>query len=698
MIETIMQKLSEKPASDKKPLTHAADDTPYRPDIDGLRAVAVIAVILYHGFPTIFTGGFIGVDIFFVISGFLISANIFRKIEADHFSFGDFYGRRIRRIFPSLLVILLACLAYGFIVLLPSELALLGRSIVAGGGFVANLLLWHEAGYFDQASITKPLLHLWSLGVEEQFYIVWPVALWVFYRRRRTSPIFLLLAWVASLGFSLAIIRHYQTADFYSPLSRLWELDSGAILAWITLYAPDRFGLTGAGNRTMKRSRYADIISLLGFALIFGAMFLINRTMPFPGGLAMVPVAGALMLIVAGPTALINRTVLTSRVAVFIGLISYPLYLWHWPLISFAYIIDHDRPLKVFLVICLIALSILLAWLTYRFVERPLRFGRNRRRNTIILVTAMGAVGLVGMTAWWAKGFPDRYPSLPDLSVAKINAAIGNGIFKPTPGMQVRKIDGITVAHLGAGSSAVLFIGDSVIFQYGPRVQQLLDQGRLKKSVYFVVGPSCAPVPGVIRNGLFAMCNHLQSVARRVIAQHRIKTIVIGASWAGYQNGKIDIERNGKRLPMNSAVAINDFYANLKDEVSRLVQSHHRVYLVLAPVANVRFDPASMITRSPIGFKVDLNVLKGVPIKSLMQASAEVNHRLSDIAQATGAKTLNPLRDVCGDGPDCSAFFDHGTPKFADGLHLQPDFVAHHLKMFDGILTHASRGAGAAQN
>ncbi len=513
----------------------------------------------------------------------------------------------------------------------------------------------------------------------------------MFHRRRATSLTFLLLTWVASLAFSLAIVTHYETADFYSPLTRLWELDSGAILAWITLYAPEQFGFTDS-NRTIEPSRRADIISLLGFFLILGSVILMNRTMLFPGGLVMLPVAGALMLIATGPAALINRIVLSDQSAVFIGLISYPLYLWHWPLISFAYIIDHGRPLKVFLVICLIALSILLAWLTYRFVERPLRFGHNRRRNTIILVTLTVAMGVAGITTWWAQGFPERYRSVPYLSVSKINAAIGNGIFKSTPSMQVQKINGITVSRLGHGKGSVLFVGDSTIYQYGPRVQELLDQGRLKKTAYFVVGPSCAPVPGVIRNGLFAMCNHLQSVEASVISQKQIKTIVIGAFWAGYQNSNIDndidIERNGKRLPMDgSTSSINNFYANLTDEVSCLVQSHHRVYLVLEPVSDDRFNPAGMIIRSPIGYKIDSNVFKGVLLQRLMQANAMTNHRLAEIADATGAKILNPLQNVCGDGPSCSAFFDHGKPKFADGLHLQPEFVAHHIKIFDKILT-----------
>jgi peptidoglycan/LPS O-acetylase OafA/YrhL len=358
------------------------EEIAYRPDIDGLRAVAVIAVVLYHGYPTYLTGGFIGVDVFFVISGFLISGNIFRRIEAERFTIADFYGRRIRRIFPALCLVLTCCLAYGFVVLLPSELAQLGQDVTAGAAFVANLLLWHEAGYFDRAAIAKPLLHLWSLGIEEQFYIVWPVAMWLLYRQQRRDPLPLLIAGGMSLVFSLIIVSHSKTADFYSPLTRLWELDAGAILAFVSLTPRDKRA-TDWRDPVIGQFTLADIVSVLGIALILGSSLLFNRTMSFPGVLVLLPVVGALMLIWAGPAALVNRSILAGRSAVFIGLISYPLYLWHWPLISFALIIRQDRPLTPLMALILILISVLLGWLTQRLVEQPLRFGWNRHRNTL---------------------------------------------------------------------------------------------------------------------------------------------------------------------------------------------------------------------------------------------------------------------------------------------------------------------------
>jgi peptidoglycan/LPS O-acetylase OafA/YrhL len=673
------------------------EEIAYRPDIDGLRALAVIAVVLYHGYPTYLTGGFIGVDVFFVISGFLISGNIFRRIEAGRFTIADFYGRRIRRIFPALCLVLTCCLAYGFVVLLPSELARLGQDATAGAAFVANLLLWHEAGYFDRSALAKPLLHLWSLGVEEQFYIIWPLAMWLLYRQRRHNAGPLLIIGGVSLVLSLIIVGHSTTADFYSPFTRLWELNAGAILAFASLNPRDS-GASDWRDLMVGQIALADIVSVLGITLIFGSSLLLNRTMPFPGYLALLPVVGAVMVIWAGPRAIGNRSVLAKRPAVFIGLISYPLYLWHWPLISFALIIRQEKPLTPLMALILIFVSILLGGLTLRLVERPLRFGRNRSRNALLLMSCMIGIATSGLAVWWAAGFPERYsalPSLSSLSVEKINVALNAGIFKSTSSMRTRKVDGITVSQIGAGGKPVLFTGDSAIYQYGPRVQQLLNEGRLSRTVYFVVGPSCAPVPGVIRGaGAFSDCNNLQSVISSLIMAEHIDTIVVGASWAGYQMSDcraawcdIEVVRGDSRLKIDSPTADDAFYANLRDEVGHFLTSNHKVYLVLAPASSEQFNPQNMITRSLIGFKVDRNALMAVPTEALAKASEAINQRLTAIATVTGANTLNPLPDVCGLGPICSPFFDEGRPKFVDGLHLTPEFVAHHITIFDRILT-----------
>ena len=209
---------------------HATDN--YRPDIDGLRAFAVLSVVLYHAFPKAVRGGYVGVDIFFVISGFLISSILFTEMTKDRFSFTTFYGRRIRRIFPALAVCLAAVLAYGFVSLMPFELAQLGKHVFFGAGFLSNIVLWSESGYFDSAASLKPLLHLWSLGIEEQFYILWPALLWMAFRIKAKVGRLLAVLFVASFAINVALSITNISDDFYLPVSRFWELLAGAGLAW----------------------------------------------------------------------------------------------------------------------------------------------------------------------------------------------------------------------------------------------------------------------------------------------------------------------------------------------------------------------------------------------------------------------------------------------------------------------------------
>ena len=293
----------------------------YRPDIDGLRAVAVLSVVIYHAFPSGLAGGFVGVDVFFVISGYLISRILFREIESHRFSLASFYCRRVRRIFPALAACLAAVLAYGFVVLLPSELAQVGKHVFFGASFLSNLALWSESGYFDGAASLKPLLHLWSLGVEEQFYILWPALLWMAFRLKaatgRMMAALFLVSFAANIAFSFIDI----SSAFYLPISRFWELLAGAALAWrrdVTL------------NLSVR-----NLLSLAGIGAILISAVFFTSEMRFPGWLALLPVAGSAAIIVAGPDSIANRIILSNRAAISVGLISYPLYLWHWPLISF---------------------------------------------------------------------------------------------------------------------------------------------------------------------------------------------------------------------------------------------------------------------------------------------------------------------------------------------------------------------------
>lgn len=360
----------------------------YRPDIDGLRAVAVLSVVGFHASGTWIKGGLVGVDIFFVISGFLITSLIVAGLERGDFSFAEFYARRVRRIFPALVVVLLAGYAVGWFLLLTHEYKQLGKHMAGAAAFVANFVLWDESGYFDHAAETKPLLHLWSLGIEEQFYLVWPLLLWLGWKLR--ANLLLLTALIAAASFACNVVTAPtdSIADFYSPLTRFWELLLGGLLA---RHQPRWLGA-----------------SLAGAALIVAALLLVDSKRQFPGWWALLPTVGAALVIAGGRDAWINRVVLASRPMVWIGLISYPLYLWHWLLLSMARILEGDG-LPLASRLAAVLLSAVLAALTYRFIERPIRFGRLRQGSVPVLVVLMIGCGLLGLHAFRGNGVPARF-------------------------------------------------------------------------------------------------------------------------------------------------------------------------------------------------------------------------------------------------------------------------------------------------
>lgn len=282
----------------------------YRADIDGLRAVAVLSVLLFHAYPKLMPGGFIGVDIFFVISGFLISTIIFQSLARGEFSFMDFYARRIRRIFPALIVVMLATFLIGWFVLFPDEYKQLGKHIMGGALFVSNFVLWKESGYFDSAAETKPLLHLWSLGIEEQFYILFPLAVWLAWRARMNLLALVVLIGLLSFGLNLHRVYQDPIGAFYLPHYRFWELMAGSLLALLVMKDSgwikklhSRFELAAArlslrrGAMAQPGVALANIKSCVGMALIVVALCMVHKGVHFPGKWAVLPVAGAVLVI-----------------------------------------------------------------------------------------------------------------------------------------------------------------------------------------------------------------------------------------------------------------------------------------------------------------------------------------------------------------------------------------------------------------
>jgi peptidoglycan/LPS O-acetylase OafA/YrhL len=412
----------------------------WRADIDGLRAVAVCFVLGYHFFPKWVPGGFIGVDIFFVISGYLIGGILVDALVADRFSLLDFYAHRIRRILPALLLVMGASLAFGWFALLPDDYQNIGKHMAGGAGFISNILLWQEAGYFDVVAHRKPLLHLWSLGIEEQFYIFLPLVLWGLWRKNLRHITFILLLVFLSYRWNIMVYKKDQILDFYAPMSRFWELLTGVLLAlWkrennnsgISVMASDsrlyqwrqdigcflnhlmKFGLRLLFREHDKvlvdrRGLGKALFSLLGVVLLSIALVR-SESKLFPGKQAVVPVLATVCLIAAGQQAWWNRIVLAWRPLVWIGKISYPLYLWHWPLLAYTYIVLGEMPNEL-ACLAIAGISVLLALLTYLIVERPIRYGkRAQNQKSILLIFLLGVLGGGGYYVFQEEGFPDRF-------------------------------------------------------------------------------------------------------------------------------------------------------------------------------------------------------------------------------------------------------------------------------------------------
>lgn len=367
----------------------------YRPDIDGLRAIAVLSVVVFHAFPERLTGGFVGVDIFFVISGFLISGIILSETERRDFSYRDFYVRRIKRIFPALILVLISCMFFGWWGLMPDEYGQLGKYVAAGAAFIANFAFQADLGYFDNSAETKPLLHLWSLSVEEQFYIVWPPLLLLAWKSK-WNLLYVVFA-IATVSFLSGLYGAAvdPQASFFSPWARFWELLIGGLLAYISRYKHEWL------------LRYGELRSIAGIALLVIAILYIDETRPFPGAMALVPTMGAFLIISAGPAAFLNKRLLSSRLLVWIGLISYPLYLWHWPLLAFNHIFEGAIP-SVSHRFKAIGIAIILATLTYYLVERPLRRASHAGLKAVVLVTTMLIIGIFGLYVYQQDGMQNR--------------------------------------------------------------------------------------------------------------------------------------------------------------------------------------------------------------------------------------------------------------------------------------------------
>lgn len=395
----------------------------YRSDIDGLRALAVMAVVLYHAFPKYVKGGFVGVDIFFVISGYLIGFILFKNFDAKNLCLYTFYSRRVKRIFPALLLVLVFCLVFGWFSLTDVEYTRLGLHAKASTLFYTNFALAKESGYFDVSAHTKPLMHLWSLALEEQFYIVCPLLL--YFATKKGLNIISICVSIILISFIISIqtLHKHPVEAFYYPLCRIWELTSGVLLAYL---AYKKVEIPKKTKKIINRwvnlivykhdslhsqKTLVEVLAWLGLVINLCTIFCLKRTSHFPGWYAILPVVGTVLIIVAGENTWVNKNILSNKVCVKIGLISYPLYLWHWCLLSFIWILEGQNPEKKIITGALL-ISFVLAWMTYKVIENPIRKAKDSKFIPFTLVMLFILVGFGAYKIVINKGYSARKANL----------------------------------------------------------------------------------------------------------------------------------------------------------------------------------------------------------------------------------------------------------------------------------------------
>lgn len=619
----------------------------YRPEIDGLRSLAVVPVILFHaGFP-LFSGGFVGVDVFFVISGYLITTILIEDLKAQRFSLLHFYERRCRRILPALILVTLVCIPVAWATLMPVEMKNFAQSVAAIGIFSSNFLFWKESGYFDQNAELKPMLHTWSLAVEEQFYILFPILLLTLYKFGQRIVLVAIFALLV-ISFLLAEWGSRQTpgAAFFLLHARAWELMLGSTAAFATM--------NGVQDKLPRP--VLEGIGLLGLGMIFISVFFFDKSTPFPGVYALVPTVGAaLILVFSGKTSLV-RNILSWRLFVFIGLISFSAYLWHQPLFAFTRYRTVGAPSEITMAL-LVLVTFGLAWLSYAFVEQPFRRAGTANRRQVFLVSGVGLFLMLGLGGFGQlqNGFPQRMTQSQLNAIASVETS--PLLEECTDSWSTHRRLAEACRYFVEEPSWVVF-GDSYVPAIAYEVAKVLLP--LQDGVQHMSYAGCVPR---FRSSMDGNCTTWTNLAfediiasketKNVIVVYRIAAQLFGdhaETYPDLPDDKTDLERE-------------EIWRSYVGLVSELAASGRNVYLVIQP-PDLRAD-ISQIIRVELKSSQRGHVL-GVPRDWWDARLSFVINRLGDIPKSV--TVIEPTSLFC-DESFCDAVRD-GKALYVDDNHL----------------------------
>ncbi|VVE06265.1 acyltransferase family protein [Pandoraea sputorum] len=623
----------------------------YRPDIDALRALAIIAVVTYHAFPTILPGGFVGVDVFFVISGYLISSIVLRSLRNGSFSFSDFYVKRIRRIFPALVVVLAATYLFGWFSLFPDEFIRLGNQTVAGALFFQNFHLWHEAGYFVSLAESMPLLHLWSLSVEEQFYLVFPLVAWLAYRRSLNVGVLIFFLLVVSLSLCLYLSHNelHAVQAFYLPHTRVWEILTGSLLAYAQVYRSQELEKIPTG----ARSAFRHVAPIVGLCLIAVAAVTFDKFSPFPGWRALLPVSGTFLLIAAGPSSPVNRMLLCRRPLIWIGLISYPLYLWHWPLLSYAKIISAGEPSSG-VRFGAAALSVVLAWATYQFIERPIRFSPQLARVPATLIASLVCASIVGAATVRGDGFEFREAAADangnrfDYPYKKSCAALMGSAFRE---------DWCNADSIRTAPPRVVMTGDSFANAFSTIVHAHFANNGIPQTDFAQFGRG--ECPALLGYGPKYCQDLTDASAKFIISTPSVETVILAANWPAYYSEK-NYHGNGP----------NQTHQQFMDALRRTIefyqQAEKRVVVFLS-------TPQDTNPRGCVSRRIQLSIPPEggnctYPLTNALRGDSDYRVNVVPYLESKGVAMFDPFKFMCND-ETCRVSAD-GKILYSDSGHI----------------------------